>query len=122
MIMRYHGVALGAQACYGLRSCGGESSCVLQSKPAASLTCQHRGTAPPLPVLPAGGSGLLPPALTHRDGSMTRIYPLGSWFTPCGYADDDCHLDFQLQRVVGSVNLTQMVRVGELCRWGAHNA
>lgn len=40
---------------------------------------------------------------------MTRVWPLGSWFTPCGYASDECHQDFQLQRVVGSVNLTHQV-------------
>lgn len=71
-----------------------------------ALHCGHE----PVTCYPcADSTGLLPPVLAHPSGRVTRVYKLGTWCTPCGYADNNCHEQFMLQRVVGSVNLTEMV-------------
>lgn len=60
---------------------------------------------------PADGGGHLP-GLLKKAGTTTRIYPLGTWLTPCGFSSGGCHEDFMLSRVAGTVNLTELVGEG----------
>lgn len=89
---------------------------------ACRTTAPHRHTTTRSCCIAA--NGLLPQQLKHPSGRVTRVYKLGSWCTPCGYADNKCHEQFMLERVVGSVNLTNLVRCrfdlgsGADLRWG----
>lgn len=97
-------------SCAGMSLLGNPYACCC----ALLLAALHCGHGPATRFPCADSTGLLPPVLKHPSGRVTRVHKLGTWCTPCGYADNNCHEQFMLQRVVGSVNLTEMVSC-QLC-------